>query len=138
VAFSAIDPYPQLLLAPAMGWGKCLDAAGITAKDIDRFEIHEAFAAQVLFTLKCLHSAEFAKKFLGRDTPVLAEPLDMEKLNVNGGSLAIGHPFAATGGRIVTSLANELRRSGKRHGLISICAAGGLGGIAVLEHTPKK
>lgn len=61
----------------------------------------------------------------------------MSKLNVNGSSIALGHPFAATGGRIATSLANELRRTGKRHGLVSICAAGGLGGVAVFEHTPK-
>lgn len=136
--FSAIDPYPQLLLAPVLGWPQVLRKAGLTSKDIDLFEIHEAFAAQVLATIRCLESADFAKKHLGSDKPVLEQPLDRSKLNVNGSSLAIGHPFAATGGRIVTSLSNELRRTGKRHGLLSICAAGGLGGVAILEHTPKK
>jgi acetyl-CoA acyltransferase len=136
--FSAIDPQPQLLLAPVLGWPEVLRKAGITAKDIDLFEIHEAFAAQVLATIRCLESAEFAKKYLKSDKAVLETPLDMSKVNVNGGSLALGHPFAATGGRIVTSLSNELRRTGKRHGLISICAAGGLGGVAVLEHIPTK
>jgi acetyl-CoA acyltransferase len=136
--FSAIDPFPQLLLAPVLGWPHVLRKAGLKPEDIDLFEIHEAFAAQVLVTIKCLQSADFAKKYLNSDKPVFEQPLDMSKLNVNGGSIAIGHPFAATGGRIVGSLTNELRRSGKRHGLVSICAAGGLGGVAILEHTPKK
>lgn len=137
--WSGIDPYPQLLLAPVLGWGPCLKRAGLTTKDIDLFEIHEAFAAQVLATIKCLRSPDFFERYTGsKDNVVMSEDLDFSKLNVNGSSLALGHPFAATGGRIVTSLANELRRSGKRHGLISICAAGGLGGVAVLEHTPKK
>ncbi|EKG06006.1 thiolase protein-like protein, putative [Trypanosoma cruzi] len=134
--FSAIDPYPQLLLAPVLGWGPTLKRAGLTAEDIDLFEIHEAFAAQVLATIKCLQSPEFFERYTGSRDVVLKEKFDFSKLNVNGGAMALGHPFAATGGRLVTSLANELRRSGKRHGLISICAAGGLGGIAVLEHTP--
>lgn len=136
--FSGIDPYPQLLLAPVLGWGPVLKKAGLSPKDIDLFEVHEAFAAQVLATLKCLKSQEFFDRYAGGSKPVLSEDLDRSKLNVNGSSLALGHPFAATGGRIVTSLANELRRTGKRSGLVSICAAGGLGGVAVLEHTPKK
>jgi acetyl-CoA acyltransferase len=136
--FSAIDPYPQLLLAPALAWPQVLRKAGITADHIDLFEIHEAFAAQVLATINCLESADFAKKYLNSDKPVLEKKIDMSKVNVNGGSLALGHPFAATGGRIVTSLSNELRRTGKRHGLLSICAAGGIGGVAILEHTPMK
>jgi acetyl-CoA acyltransferase len=90
----------------------------------------------VLTTIKCLESAEFAKKYLNSDKPVFETPLDMAKLNVNGSSLSIGHPFAATGGRLVLSAANELRRSGKNTALLSICAAGGLGGIAVLERVP--
>jgi acetyl-CoA acyltransferase len=134
--FSAIDPYPQLLLAPVIGWKNALKKANLKAEDIDLFEIHEAFAGQVLTTIKCLESAEFAKKYLGQDEPVCTVPLDQAKLNVNGSSLSIGHPFAATGGRIVTSLSNELRRSGKRYGLVSICAAGGLGGVAIIEHVP--
>jgi acetyl-CoA acyltransferase len=136
--FSAIDPYPQLLLAPVLAWPEVLRKAGISADEIDLFEIHEAFAAQVLATIRALESPEFAKKYLNSDKAVLEKKLDMAKLNVNGSSLALGHPFAATGGRMVTSLTNELRRTGKRHGLISICAAGGLGGVAILEHTPKK
>ena len=136
--FSAIDPFPQLLLAPVLAWPHVLRKAGLKASDIDLFEIHEAFAAQVLVTIKCLQSADFAKKHLNTDKPVLDQPFDMSKLNVNGGSIAIGHPFAATGGRIVSSLTNELRRTGKKHGLVSICAAGGLGGVAILEHIPKK
>ncbi|EPY36037.1 acetyl-CoA acyltransferase [Strigomonas culicis] len=124
--FSGIDPYPQLLLAPVLGWGPALKEAGLTAKDIDLFEIHEAFAAQVLGTIKCLHSPEFFEKFTGSSETVLKGEFDFSKLNVNGSSIALGHPFAATGGRIVTSLANELRRTGKRNGLVSICAAGGL------------
>lgn len=134
--FSAIDPYPQLLLAPTIGWPVVLKKAGLKASDIDLFEIHEAFAGQVLTTIKCLESAEFSKKYLGLDKPVIEGGFDMSKLNVNGSSIAIGHPFAATGGRIVTSAAHELRRSGKKHALVSICAAGGLGGVCILEHTP--
>lgn len=136
--FSGIDPYPQLLLAPALGWGPALKKAGLTTKDIDLFEIHEAFAGQVLATIKCLRSPEFFEKYTGSSEVVMKEEFDFSKLNVNGSSIALGHPFAATGGRILGSLTNELRRSGKRHGIVSICAAGGLGGVAVLEHAPKK
>jgi len=135
--FSAIDPYPQLLLAPALAWPVALKKASLTAKDIDRWEIHEAFAGQVLTTIKCMESPEFAKKYLDMDKPVLESPLDHSKLNVNGGSIALGHPFAATGGRCITAAANELRRSGEKHALVSICAAGGLGGVAVVERVPQ-
>jgi len=133
--FTAIDPFPQLLLAPALGWHKALAKAGLTAEQIDLFEVHEAFAGQVLATLKVLQDKKFAERYLGRSEPVL-KSFDMAKLNVRGGSIAMGHPFAATGGRIVTTTANELRRSDKKHALISICAAGGLGGVAVLERVP--
>ncbi len=128
---TAIEPYPQLLMAPAKAIPAALDKAGLTLDDIDLFELHEAFAAQVLCTIKVLGDAEWCKNNLHRDSAVGVIPV--EKLNINGGSLAIGHPFAATGGRLVTSLANELRRSKKRYGLISICAAGGIGGVAILE-----
>lgn len=135
--FSAIDPYPQLLLAPTLGWPVALKKAGITAADIDLWEIHEAFAGQVLTTIKCMESEDFAKKYCGLDKAVLQTKLDHSKLNVNGGSIALGHPFAATGGRCVTAAANELRRSGKKHALVSICAAGGIGGVAVIERVPQ-
>lgn len=128
---TAIDPYPQLLLAPAIAIPKALDLAGLTVEDIDVFEFHEAFAAQVLCTLKCLESDEFCRKFCGKDEAV--GKINIEKININGGSIAIGHPFAATGGRIIATAANELRRSKKKYCLISICAAGGLGGVAILE-----
>jgi acetyl-CoA acyltransferase len=134
-ATTAIDPYPELLLAPTLAIPKALDNAGLTLKDIDLFEIHEAFAAQVLATIACLSSKEFCKEKLGRDEPV--GEIDPKKLNVNGGSIAIGHPFSATGGRVVLGCMNELRRTGKRYGLISICAAGGLGGVCILEHNPN-
>ncbi|GAB5354852.1 hypothetical protein AAMO2058_000155000 [Amorphochlora amoebiformis] len=128
---TAVEPYPQLLLAPAVAIPRCLEKAGLGLDDIDFFEIHEAFSAQVLATLKVLESKAFAKAFLKRDTPVGSIPLN--KVNLLGGSIAIGHPFAATGGRLVTTTANHLRRTGKRYALISICAAGGIGGVMILE-----
>lgn len=129
-ANTAIDPFPQLLLAPAIAIPKALDRAGLSLQDIDLVEIHEAFAAQVLATLKCLESESFCKS-IGRKQAL--GRIDPNKINVYGGSLAIGHPFAATGGRIVTTAANALRRTKSRYCLISICAAGGLGGVAILE-----
>jgi len=129
---TAIEPYPQLLLAPALAIPKALDKAGLKLGDIDVFEIHEAFAAQVLATLHCLQSDKFAKEHLNRDTAVGVVP--QEKINPNGSSIAIGHPFAATGGRIVSSLTATLRRTKQRYGLISICAAGGIGGVMILEN----
>eukprot|EP01012_Entosiphon_sulcatum_P050840 TRINITY_DN6978_c0_g1_i1.p1 TRINITY_DN6978_c0_g1~~TRINITY_DN6978_c0_g1_i1.p1 ORF type:complete len:469 (-),score=89.90 TRINITY_DN6978_c0_g1_i1:83-1384(-) len=134
-AFSAIDPYPQLLLAPALAIPRALEKAGLTLADIDIFEIHEAFAGQVLATTKVLACPDFARTFLNRDKAVGV--VDPAKLNVNGGSLALGHPFAATGGRVVTAAMNELRRSQKRYALVSICAAGALGGVAIIERVPK-
>lgn len=140
-AYTSIDPFPQLLLAPALGWPKALAKAGLKLRDIDLFEVHEAFAAQVLVTLKVLASQDFCQRFLGLDAPFIKDEGDMnfirERLNVNGGSIAIGHPFAATGGRIVTAATNELRRSDKQHCLISICAAGGLGAVGVVSRQRK-
>jgi acetyl-CoA acyltransferase len=98
---------------------------------MDFVDLHEAFAAQVLCVLKMLASPAFARARLGRDAAV--GEVDPAKLNVHGGSVALGHPFGATGARMVTTMANELLRSGKRHALIGICAAGGLGAAAVLE-----
>jgi len=128
---TAIDPHPQLLLAPAVGIHRALIRAGLSLSDIDFFEIHEAFAGQVLATLTVLQSKEFAQQVLGISEPV--GTIDLKKVNPNGSSISIGHPFAATGGRIVTSAVNHLRRTGLRFALISICAAGGLGGVAILE-----
>ena len=120
-----------LLMAPAYAMPAMLDRAGLTLQDFDRYEIHEAFAAQVLCTLKAWEDEEFCKRKLGRKKPL--GPIDREKLNVNGGSLAAAHPFAATGGRIVASLAKQLHEDGKGRGVISICAAGGQGVVAILE-----
>jgi acetyl-CoA C-acetyltransferase len=120
-----------LLMAPAYAVPKLLDRHGLTFDDFDLFEIHEAFAAQVLSTLKAWEDPTFNKVKLGRDTPL--GPIDRAKLNVNGGSLAAAHPFAATGGRIVAGLAKALDERGGGRGLISICAAGGIGVVAIVE-----
>ncbi|MEV4311607.1 acetyl-CoA C-acetyltransferase [Actinocrispum sp. NPDC049592] len=120
-----------LLMAPAHAVPRMLARAGITLQDFDFYEIHEAFASQVLATLKAWEDPEFAKERLGLDEPLGA--IDRDKLNVNGSSLAAGHPFAATGGRIVATLAKLLNEKGSGRGLISICAAGGQGVAAILE-----
>ncbi|NYG57803.1 acetyl-CoA C-acetyltransferase [Nocardioides daedukensis] len=120
-----------LLMAPAYAVSEMLDRAGLTLQDFDYYEIHEAFAAQVLSTLKAWEDPVFCKQRLGRDTPLGA--IDRSKLNVNGSSLAAAHPFAATGGRIVPVLAKLLAEKGSGRGLISICAAGGQGVVAILE-----
>ncbi len=120
-----------LLMAPAYAVPRMLTRAGLTLQDFDFYEIHEAFAAQVLATLAAWESPEFCKERLGLDAPL--GPIDREKLNVNGSSLAAGHPFAATGGRIVATLAKVLAEKGSGRGLISICAAGGQGVTAILE-----
>ncbi|WP_412542717.1 acetyl-CoA C-acetyltransferase [Longispora sp. K20-0274] len=120
-----------LLMAPAYAVPRMLQRAGLTLQDFDFYEIHEAFASQVLATLKAWESPEFCKEKLGLDAPL--GPIDRAKLNVNGSSLAAGHPFAATGGRIVATLAKLLEQRGKGRGLISICAAGGQGVTAILE-----
>jgi acetyl-CoA C-acetyltransferase len=120
-----------LLMAPAYGMPRMLDRAGLTLQDFDYYEIHEAFAAQVLCTLAAWEDPTFCSKRLGREAPLGS--VDRSKLNVNGGSLAAGHPFAATGGRIVAALAKQLSADGKGRGVISICAAGGQGVLAILE-----
>jgi acetyl-CoA C-acetyltransferase len=119
-------------MAPVVAMPRMLDPAGLSLEsDFDLYEIHEAFAAQVLCTLKAWADPVFCRERLGRDAP-LGE-IDPEKLNVNGGSLAAGHPFAATGGRIVGGLAKALHERGSGRGVVSICAAGGQGVVAVLE-----
>jgi acetyl-CoA C-acetyltransferase len=120
-----------LLMAPAYAVPRLLQGAGLKLQDFDFYEIHEAFASQVLTTLKAWESPEFCRDRLGLDEPLGS--IDRDKLNVNGGSLAVGHPFAATGGRIVASLAKALAERGSGRGLISICAAGGQGVVAILE-----
>ncbi len=120
-----------LLLAPAYAVPKLLDRNGLTLQDFDLYEIHEAFAAQVIATLKAWEDPVFCKERLGRAEPLGS--IDRAKLNVNGGSLAAGHPFAATGGRIVASLAKALSERGEGRGLVSICAAGGQGVVAIVE-----
>jgi acetyl-CoA C-acetyltransferase len=120
-----------LLMAPAYAMPKMLQRAGLTLQDFDFYEIHEAFAAQVLCTLKAWEDPVYCKERLGLDKPLGS--IDREKLNVNGGSLGAGHPFGATGGRIVANLAKMLAEKGSGRGLISICAAGGLGVTAIME-----
>ena len=120
-----------LLMAPAYAMARMLQREGLTLQDFDFYEIHEAFASQVLATLKAWEDPVFCKERLGLDAP-LGE-IDRSKLNVNGSSLAAGHPFAATGGRIVNTLAKLLAEKGEGRGVISVCAAGGQGVTAILE-----
>ncbi|MEA5359711.1 acetyl-CoA C-acetyltransferase [Amycolatopsis sp., V23-08] len=120
-----------LLMAPAYAVPRMLARAGLSLQDFDYYEIHEAFASQVLATLKAWEDPAFAKEKLELDEPLGS--IDRAKLNVNGSSLAAGHPFAATGGRIVATLAKLLHEKGSGRGLISICAAGGQGVTAILE-----
>jgi acetyl-CoA C-acetyltransferase len=119
-----------LLMAPTVAIARMLDRAGLTLQDFDFYEIHEAFAAQVLATLKALEDPVYCKTFLDRDAPLGS--IDRARLNVKGSSLAFGHPFAATGARIVANLAKLLSEHGGR-GLISVCTAGGMGVAAILE-----
>ena len=120
-----------LLMAPAYAVPRMLTRNKLALQDFDLYEIHEAFAAQVLCTLKAWEDPVFCKQRLGLDKPLGS--IDRAKLNVNGGSLGAGHPFAATGGRIVAGLAKALDERGGGRGLISICAAGGQGVVAILE-----
>jgi acetyl-CoA C-acetyltransferase len=120
-----------LLMAPAYAVSRLLARNGLSLQDFDFYEIHEAFASTVLVTLAAWQSEKFCHDRLGLDRPLGS--IDRSKLNVNGSSLAVGHPFAATGGRIVASLAKQLSEKGSGRGLISICAAGGQGVVAILE-----
>lgn len=132
---AAVDFYKDekegLLMAPAYAVPKMLERAGLTLQDFDFYEIHEAFAGQVLCTMKAWEDEAYCKDKLGLKKALGS--IDRSKLNVNGSSLATGHPFAATGGRIVASLAKMLSEKGSGRGLISICAAGGQGVVAILE-----
>jgi acetyl-CoA C-acetyltransferase len=120
-----------LLMAPAYAVPRMLADAGLTLQDFDFYEIHEAFAAQVLCTLKAWESEKFCRERLGLAKPL--GPVDRSKLNVKGGSVAVGHPFAATGARIVAMLAKLLAERGSGRGLISVCTAGGMGVTAIME-----
>lgn len=120
-----------LLMAPTIAVPRMLAEAGLTLQDFDFYEIHEAFAAQVLCTLRAWESADYCKNRLGLDKPLGS--IDPDKLNVNGSSLAAGHPFAATGARVVATLAKLLEEKGSGRGLVSICTAGGMGVTAILE-----
>ncbi len=124
-------PKEGLLMAPAYAVPRMLARAGITLQDFDFYEIHEAFASQVLSTLKAWEDPTFCKERLGLSKPLGS--IDRSKLNVNGSSLAAGHPFAATGGRILATTAKILNENGKGRALISICAAGGQGVVAIVE-----
>lgn len=130
-AVDFVDKKEGLLMAPAYAVPRLLDRAGISLQDFDIYEIHEAFAAQVLATLKAWEDPAFCRDRLGRDQPLGA--IDRSRLNPKGSSLATGHPFAATGARIVATLAKQLEQRGSGRGLISICAAGGQGVTAILE-----
>jgi acetyl-CoA acyltransferase len=129
--FVSQDPGEELLLGPAYAIPKALDAMKLTLKDIDVFELHEAFAGQVLSVLTALNSDTFAKEALKREKKVGEIP--MEKLNTLGGSLSLGHPFGATGVRLVTTAANRLIREDGEFAMVSACAAGGQGHAVVLE-----
>jgi len=130
-AYSALDPAGQLLQGPAWAAPMALDRAGVSMDDIELWEMHEAFSAQVLSNLQALDSDEFARRELGRDRKVGI--LSEDRINVMGGSIAIGHPFGATGGRVTITLLREMRRRGLGLGLVTVCAAGALGFAMVLE-----
>jgi len=129
--FSAQDPGEELLLGPAYAISHVLEKAGLRLDQIDVIELHEAFAGQVLANLKCLESPQFATDKLGRDQAIGTVPMD--KLNVHGGSLSLGHPFGATGARLVTTASNRLHRENGRYALVAACAAGAMGHAMILE-----
>jgi acetyl-CoA acyltransferase len=129
-AYAALDPGEQLLMGPVLAAPVALDRAGLALKDMTLIEMHEAFAAQVLCNLRGLASREWAER-AGYTKPV--GEIDRAKLNVMGGSIAIGHPFGATGGRILTTLCHELVRRDGAFGLMTVCAAGGMGHAMVIE-----
>jgi acetyl-CoA acyltransferase len=129
--FAAIDVWQDMLMGPSYATPIALQRAGMSLADLDLIEMHEAFAAQALANMKMFGSAKFAKEHLGRDKAI--GEIDMDKFNVMGGSLAYGHPFAATGARLITQTLNELNRRGGGVGLTTACAAGGLGAAMIVE-----
>ena len=132
-AVAALDPGDQLLMGPAYAVPKALDRAGIVWKELGLVEMHEAFASQVLSNIQAFESRQWAEEHLGRSEAI--GEVDWDTLNVMGGSIAIGHPFGATGARITLTLANEMKRRDVQFGLISVCAQGGMGFAMVLERS---
>ncbi len=130
-AFAAIDPNWQMLMGPSFATPIALKRAKLDLKDIDLIDMHEAFAAQIMSNINAFASKEFAKEHLN-STKAIGE-IDMDKFNISGSSISLGHPFAATGTRQLTQILYDLKRTGGQHGLITACAAGGLGGAIVVE-----
>ena len=130
-AFAALDPAGQLLMGPSYASPIALDRAGVKVSDLDLIDMHEAFAAQILSNTQAFESAEWSQKHLGRSEKI--GDIDWDKFNVTGGSISIGHPFAATGARQITQTLHELKRRGGNLALCTACAAGGLGAAMVLE-----
>ncbi|OFC72270.1 acetyl-CoA C-acyltransferase FadI [Alteromonas confluentis] len=130
-AFAAIDVWEDMLMGPSYATPMALDRAGMTLNDLTLIEMHEAFAAQTLANVKMFASDKFAREKLGRDKAT--GEIDMDKFNVMGSSIAYGHPFAATGTRMITQMLNELQRRGGGSGLLTACAAGGLGAAMIVE-----
>ena len=124
-----------LLMAPAYAVSEMLRQADLRLQDFDFYEIHEAFAAQAIATLKAWQSEEFCRQRLGRNESM--GPIDLSRMNVRGGSIAVGHPFAATGARIIATMAKLLNEQGSGRGLISVCTAGGMGVAAIMEAAPS-
>jgi acetyl-CoA acyltransferase len=130
-AYASLAPNDQLLQGPVYAAPVALERAGLSIRDIDLLEIHEAFAAQVLSNLQWFDSDKIARERLGRDKAIGVP--DEDRINVMGGSIAIGHPFGATGGRVTVTLLNELKRRGGQFGMISVCAAGAMGFVMIVE-----
>lgn len=130
-AYAALDPNWQMLMGPAFATPVALDRAGLALRDIDVVDMHEAFAAQILSNTRALESRKFARDRLGRDQAV--GEIDWDRFNTNGGSISLGHPFAATGARQILQALKELERIGGQFALCTACAAGGLGAAMVLE-----
>jgi acetyl-CoA acyltransferase len=130
-AYAATDPFDQLLQGPVFALPSALERAKIALSDIKVIEMHEAFAAQVLSNIQWMGSKKIAQEKLGRSEAI--GEIDPETINRTGGSIALGHPFGATGARIVTTVCNELQRTGEQYGLLTVCAAGGMGVAMILE-----
>jgi len=130
-AFAGLDAAWQLLMGPAFAIPKALDRAGMKLSDLDLIDMHEAFGVQIVSNLQALASKSFAEKHLGRSEAV--GDVDMSKFNIYGGSIAIGHPFAATGARQILTMSRELQRRGGGTAMVAQCAAGGLGAALILE-----